>query len=273
MMARRRRLAVLPERAALIEYLLSATISSSSSFAPLFAYSSDSWRDLVGHLINSRASCGDLRTSGAARQSGIALLKYFLTVGEEEQERRFRQRIDDPVRRGSSRRSTWSPTAASGTTPGLRRMLRLTDTPHAPWWIVDSDNKKAAHVNCLTHLLALDPLREGTSMTKSEARQAPEAPGRLGRPTGPPARSCCIGVPCRIIPTVVTDVQGFVTPVRPADHPLEPLRRCNRRRLMSRYSPATHTGKPRLGRRILAGWCSTRAPQCRSNSTLPSCIG
>jgi polyphosphate kinase 2 len=87
-------------------------------------------------------------------ESGVTILKYFLTVGEEEQERRFNQRIDDPVRQWKlspmdleSYRRWWDYSAA------YDEMIRLTDTPHAPWWIVDSNDKKAARINCLTHLL------------------------------------------------------------------------------------------------------------------------
>jgi polyphosphate kinase 2 len=91
-------------------------------------------------------------------ESGLTLLKYFLTVSEEEQERRFRQRIDDPVRQWKlspmdleSYRRWWDYTAA------YDEMIRMTDTPHAPWWIVPSDDKKAARINCITHLLKSIP--------------------------------------------------------------------------------------------------------------------
>jgi polyphosphate kinase 2 (PPK2 family) len=91
-------------------------------------------------------------------ENGIILLKYFLDVREEEQERRFRQRIDDPVRQWKlspmdveSYRRWWDYTKA------YDEMIRLTDTPHAPWWIVDSNDKKAARISCLTHLLASIP--------------------------------------------------------------------------------------------------------------------
>ena len=94
-------------------------------------------------------------------ESGILLLKYFLTVGEEEQERRFRQRIDDPVRQWKlspmdleSYRRWWDYSKA------YDEMIRLTDTPHAPWWIVDSNDKKSARINCLTHLLASIPYKK-----------------------------------------------------------------------------------------------------------------
>ncbi|MGL4964120.1 MAG: polyphosphate kinase 2 [Inquilinus sp.] len=89
---------------------------------------------------------------------GIILLKYFLTVGEDEQERRFRRRIDDPVRHWKlspmdikSYQRWWDYSRV------YDEMLRVTDTPHAPWWIVPSDDKKRAHVNCITHILGSIP--------------------------------------------------------------------------------------------------------------------
>jgi len=90
--------------------------------------------------------------------SGIILLKYFLDVSEEEQERRFRQRADDPVRQWKlspmdveSYRRWWDYTAA------YSEMIRKTDTDHAPWWIVDSSDKKRARINAITHLLSSIP--------------------------------------------------------------------------------------------------------------------
>ena len=91
-------------------------------------------------------------------ENGIILLKYFLDVSEEEQERRFRQRIDDPVRQWKlspmdveSYRRWWDYTKA------YDEMIRATDSPHAPWWIVESNDKKAARINCITHLLRQIP--------------------------------------------------------------------------------------------------------------------
>ena len=92
-------------------------------------------------------------------EAGIMLRKYFLDVSEEEQERRFRQRIDDPLRQWKlspmdveSYRRWWDYTKA------YDEMIRKSDTPLAPWWIVRSDDKKAARINCLTHLLEIDPI-------------------------------------------------------------------------------------------------------------------
>jgi polyphosphate kinase 2 len=98
------------------------------------------------------------RVEGHLVESGILLLKYFLTVGEEEQERRFRRRIDDPSRQWKlspmdleSYRRWWDYSAA------YDEMLQTTDTAHAPWWIVPSDDKKAARINCISHILASVP--------------------------------------------------------------------------------------------------------------------
>ena len=119
-------------------------------------------------------------------ESGITLLKYFLTVGEEEQERRFHQRIDDPTRQWKlspmdleSYRRWWDYTKA------YDEMLRLTDTPHAPWWIVDSNDKKAARINCLTHLLASIPYEkvkyDPPQLGKRQKKPDDYAPDRMAR--------------------------------------------------------------------------------------------
>ncbi|ODT05781.1 MAG: polyphosphate kinase 2 [Mesorhizobium sp. SCN 65-20] len=90
--------------------------------------------------------------------SGIRLLKYFLDVSEEEQEKRFRQRIDDPMRQWKlspmdveSYRRWWDYTRA------YNEMITATDTRHAPWWIVPSDDKKRARINCISHILSSIP--------------------------------------------------------------------------------------------------------------------
>lgn len=98
------------------------------------------------------------RFEGAIIESGTTLLKYFLDVSEEEQERRFRQRIDDPVRQWKlspmdieSYRRWWDYSKA------YDEMIRATDTDFAPWWIVPSDDKKRARINCISHILGSIP--------------------------------------------------------------------------------------------------------------------
>lgn len=98
------------------------------------------------------------RFEAAIVESGVLLLKYFLTVSEEEQERRFKKRIEDPLRQWKlspmdveSYRRWWDYTQA------YDEMLRMTDTEHAPWWIIPSDDKKRARVNCIAHILSSIP--------------------------------------------------------------------------------------------------------------------
>ncbi|WP_018240108.1 polyphosphate kinase 2 [Ensifer sp. BR816] len=98
------------------------------------------------------------RFEAAMVESGIVLLKYFLDVSEDEQERRFRQRIGDPLRQWKlspmdveSYRRWWDYTRA------YDDMIRMTDTEYAPWWIVPSNDKKQARINCISHILASIP--------------------------------------------------------------------------------------------------------------------
>jgi len=89
---------------------------------------------------------------------GITLIKVWLEVGQDEQERRFSARIDDPLRQWKlspmdleSYRRWYDYSRARD------RMLEVTDTAHAPWHIVHSDNKRRARLNCIAHLLSLIP--------------------------------------------------------------------------------------------------------------------
>ena len=93
--------------------------------------------------------------------SGIILIKYWFEVTEEEQHRRFESRINDP-------RKTWKLSPMD--LEAHRRwydysrarddMLQATDTQHAPWYIVDSNDQRRARLNCISHLLTLIPYKE-----------------------------------------------------------------------------------------------------------------
>ncbi len=89
---------------------------------------------------------------------GIQLIKYWLEVGNEEQERRFEARITDPLRQWKlspvdlPSRERWYDYSRA-----RDRMLDATDTKHAPWNIVRSDDKKRARLNCISHLLSQIP--------------------------------------------------------------------------------------------------------------------
>jgi polyphosphate kinase len=90
--------------------------------------------------------------------SGIILVKYWLEVGKKEQERRFEARVDDPMRQWKlSPMDVESWTRWYEYSRARDMMLEATDTEHAPWHIVRSDDKKRARLNCIAHLLSLIP--------------------------------------------------------------------------------------------------------------------
>jgi polyphosphate kinase 2 (PPK2 family) len=92
--------------------------------------------------------------------NGILLLKYWLEVSDVEQERRFRARIDDPVRQWKlsamdlPSRERWYDYSRA-----RDKMLDATDTEHAPWHIVNSNDKRRARLNLITHLLEQIPYK------------------------------------------------------------------------------------------------------------------
>ena len=92
---------------------------------------------------------------------GIILIKFWLEVSDKEQKRRFEARINDPVRQWKlspmdlPSRGKWFEYSRA-----RDRMLDATDTKHAPWNIVISDDKKRARLNCIHHLLSLIPYKK-----------------------------------------------------------------------------------------------------------------
>jgi len=89
-------------------------------------------------------------------EGGIMLFKYWLEVGNKEQELRFQARIEDPLRQWKLS-SLDLPSRARWYDYSRARdlMLEATDTEVAPWYIVRSDDKKRARLNCISHLLSL----------------------------------------------------------------------------------------------------------------------
>ena len=112
---------------------------------------------------------------------GIQLIKIWLEVSDEEQKRRFEARIDDPLRQWKlspmdlPSRERWFDYSRA-----RDMMLEATDTKHAPWHILRSDDKRRARLNCIAHLLDAHPLQEGAAR-EGEAAQALDE-GRLRRP-------------------------------------------------------------------------------------------
>lgn len=93
--------------------------------------------------------------------SGIILVKFWLEVGQEEQERRFEARIEDPLRRWKlSPMDLESYAHWYAYSRARDMMLEATDTKDAPWHIVRSDDKRRARLNCIAHFLSLIHYKE-----------------------------------------------------------------------------------------------------------------
>jgi polyphosphate kinase 2 len=94
-------------------------------------------------------------------RTGILLIKFWLEVGQDEQERRFEARIEDPLRQWKLSPMDLESFARWYDYSRARdMMLEATDTDEAPWYIVRSDDKRRARLNCITHLLDLVPYKK-----------------------------------------------------------------------------------------------------------------
>jgi len=95
-----------------------------------------------------------------AVDAGIRLIKIWLEVGMEEQEKRFRQRIDDPLRWWKlSPMDVGSFRLWYDYSKARDMMFKSTDSKHAPWYIVRSDDKRRARLNCISHILRSIPYK------------------------------------------------------------------------------------------------------------------
>ncbi len=93
--------------------------------------------------------------------AGIILIKFWLEVGQKEQQRRFEARITDPLRQWKlSPMDVESYRRWYDYSHARDMMLKSTDTKHAPWFVVHSDNKRKARLNCISHLLSLIPYKK-----------------------------------------------------------------------------------------------------------------
>ena len=91
-------------------------------------------------------------------EDGIRLIKYWFSVSDEEQERRFRARIDDPIRRWKlSETDLYSRSHWVDYSRAKDEMFVHTDIPEAPWYVVEADDKPRARINTIAHLLSLIP--------------------------------------------------------------------------------------------------------------------
>src|SRR4051794_17185317 len=133
-------------------------------------------------------------------RSGILLVKYWFSVSDSEQEKRFQARLEDPTKRWKlspmdlEARNRWVEFSRAKDV-----MFAATDIPQAPWWVVEADDKKRARLNVITHLLGQVPY----------ADLIPEAPAQL--PPRPPVRHDYVRPPKasqRFVPDVVPVTAG-----------------------------------------------------------------
>ncbi|MCI0442603.1 polyphosphate kinase 2 [bacterium] len=91
-------------------------------------------------------------------RSGIILIKYWFSVNDKEQEKRFRSRLDDPTRHWKlSPMDLESLNRWVDYSRAKDEMFSYTDTKESPWYVVNADNKRCARLNCIRHLLSLIP--------------------------------------------------------------------------------------------------------------------
>jgi polyphosphate kinase 2 len=97
-------------------------------------------------------------------RSGVVLIKYWFSVSDDEQERRFKERIENPSKRWKlspmdlESRARWVDYSRA-----KDEMFTFTDTKQSPWWVVDADDKRRARLNCISHLLTVIPYEDITS--------------------------------------------------------------------------------------------------------------
>ena len=94
-------------------------------------------------------------------RSGVILLKYWFSVSDEEQEKRFHARVKDPLRQWKlspmdlESRLRWVEYSQA-----KDEMFSYTDTKDSPWWVVNADDKRRARLNCIHHLLSTIPYED-----------------------------------------------------------------------------------------------------------------
>ncbi len=97
------------------------------------------------------------------QRSGIILIKYWFSVSDEEQERRFQKRIENPTKRWKlSPMDLESRTRWVEYSKAKDDMFAATDTTLSPWYVVEADDKKSARLNCINHLLSMIPYEDLT---------------------------------------------------------------------------------------------------------------
>jgi len=116
-------------------------------------------------------------------RSGVTIVKYWFSVSDKEQERRFKSRVEDPTKRWKlspmdmEARNRWQAYSRA-----KDDMLVHTDIDHARWYVVNSDDKKRAHLNCIAHLLSLLPYKDVAPNKMKLPKRKPEMREGYARP-------------------------------------------------------------------------------------------
>jgi polyphosphate kinase 2 len=109
-------------------------------------------------------------------KSGIVLLKYWFSVSDEVQERRFQERMENPIKRWKlspmdlKSRACWVDYSRA-----KDEMFAETDTREARWWVIPADSKKSARLNCIAHLLNSIPYKD---LTPKRVKLPPRGDGK-----------------------------------------------------------------------------------------------
>jgi len=109
-------------------------------------------------------------------RSGIILIKYWFSVSDVEQERRFQARANDPMRRWKlspmdlTSREKWVEYSKA-----KDDMFAHTDIKQAPWYVVNADDKRRARLNCITHLLSMVPYEDVTPEPLELPKRRPDS--------------------------------------------------------------------------------------------------
>ncbi len=118
-------------------------------------------------------------------RSGIILLKYWFSVSDDEQERRFQARMQDPKRRWKlsdmdlESRLLWQEYSRA-----KDEMFAHTDIKQAPWWVVPADDKRRARLNCIAHLLSQIPYEDVSRPAIDLAARPDQRTGYIRSPIG-----------------------------------------------------------------------------------------
>lgn len=107
-------------------------------------------------------------------RAGFTIIKYWFSISMDEQERRFRARLENPAKRWKlSKMDLESRSRWAAYSKARDEMFEHTNIPEAPWWVVNADDKRRARLNCISHLLAQIPYETVKAKAVKMSRRDP----------------------------------------------------------------------------------------------------